>query len=231
MKNNKCGALEKSFARKNELLVLTSYNITYAVDFPHNKILIPPIACQQRTSPDLQRLNSPRQHSGRPHLVTMNRNHQLLSLLLVCSHGVTSAFKATSPSAQRGLRSSRSFARKPINFSGASTSWCSRTHHLAAVPLEVIDPSYNLALGSLALGAVFITPGSPLKSTLSIFLGGIPLTLFGLFLAFQTTTLRFTFDDEYFSLVRSNGESSGENLVVGGENVWAYNKFVNYDLL
>ena len=37
MKNNKCGALEKSFARKNELLVLTSYNITYAVDFPHNK--------------------------------------------------------------------------------------------------------------------------------------------------------------------------------------------------
>lgn len=95
----------------------------------------------------------------------------------------------------------------------------------------MIDPSYNLALASLALGAVFVVPGSPLKSMISTFLGGIPLTLFGLFLAFQTTTLRFTFDDNNFSLVRSSGESSGENLVVGGENVWAYDKFVNYDLL
>lgn len=102
--------------------------------------------------------------------------------------------------------------------------------HLAAVPLEVIDPSYNLALGSLALGLAFGVPGSPLKSKLSALLGGIPLTLFGLFLAFQTTTLRFTFDDDHFSLVRSSGESTGENVVVGGENVWAYNKFVNYDL-
>ena len=55
---------------------------------------------------------------------------------------------------------------------------------------EVVEPSYNLALGSLALGAAFGVPGSPLKSKLSAFLGGIPLTLFGLFLAFQTTTLR-----------------------------------------
>jgi len=101
---------------------------------------------------------------------------------------------------------------------------------LAAAPLEVIDPSYNLALGSLALGAVFGVSGSPLKSRLSAFLAGIPLTLFGLFLAFQTTTLRFTLDDENFSLLRSSGESTGENVVVGGENVWAYDKFVNYDL-
>jgi NIMA (never in mitosis gene a)-related kinase len=160
----------------------------------------------------------------------MNRN-RILWLLLVCSYGVTNAFKATSSSAQLSSRSARSFVEKPINFVGASTSWCSRTQHLAAVPLEVIDPSYNLALASLALGAVFVVPGSPLKSMISTFLGGIPLTLFGLFLAFQTTTLRFTFDDNNFSLVRSSGESSGENLVVGGENVWAYDKFVNYDLL
>ena len=160
----------------------------------------------------------------------MNRN-RILSLLLVCSYGVTNAFKATYSSAQLSSRSARSFVKKPKNFVGASTSWCSRTHHLAAVPIEVIDPSYNLALGSLALGAVFFVPGSPLKLTISTFLGGIPLTLFGLFLAFQTTTLRFTFDDNNFSLVRSSGESSGKNLVVGGENVWAYDKFVNYDLL
>ena len=101
---------------------------------------------------------------------------------------------------------------------------------LAAVPLEVIDPSYNLALGSLGLGLAFGVPGSPLKSRIGAFVGGVPLTLFGLFLAFQTTTLRFTFDDRDFSLVRSSGKSLGENVVVGGENVWAYDKFVNYDL-
>ena len=70
---------------------------------------------------------------------------------------------------------------------------------ISASPLEVIEPSYNLAVGSLALGAAFGLPGSPLKSTLSAFIGGIPLLLFGIFLAFQTTTLRFTFDDKDFS--------------------------------
>ena len=30
--------------------------------------------------------------------------------------------------------------------------------------VDVVEPSYNLALGSLALGALFGVPGSPLKS-------------------------------------------------------------------
>ena len=100
---------------------------------------------------------------------------------------------------------------------------------LSASAVEIIDPSYNLALGSLALGAAFGVPGSPLKSKLSAILGGIPLLLFGLFLAFQTTTLRFSFDDDAFSLVKSNGSSTGENVVVGGENSWKYTSFVNRD--
>ena len=100
---------------------------------------------------------------------------------------------------------------------------------LSASAVEIIDPSYNLAIGSLALGAAFGVPGSPLKSKLSAILGGIPLLLFGLFLAFQTTTLRFSFDDDAFSLVKSNGSSTGENVVVGGENSWKYTSFVNRD--
>jgi len=95
--------------------------------------------------------------------------------------------------------------------------------------LDVIQPSYNLALGSLALGAAFGVPGSPLKSKVAAFVGGIPLALFGLFLAFQTTTLRFTFDDEAFALVKADLSSTGENVVVGGANRWAYDSFVNYD--
>jgi len=103
-----------------------------------------------------------------------------------------------------------------------------RAHAPLAVA-EVVDPSYNLALGSLALGAVWGIPGSPLKSKWGAFLAGVPLALFGLFLAFQTTTLRFTFEDSSFALVRSDLSSTGENVVVGGENVWRYDTFVNWD--
>lgn len=97
--------------------------------------------------------------------------------------------------------------------------------------VDVVPASYNLALGSLALGGLFGVPGSPLKSKIGAFVAGIPLALFGLFLCFQTTTLRFTFDDSEFSLVRSDLSSIGENVVVGGENRWKYDTFVNWDFL
>lgn len=166
--------------------------------------------------------------------------NQIRALVLLVACGVASPFTPSSPRARIGqnpsatLRERKRVSRIVVTrASSAYTTSCNRrTIHLHASPLlEVIDPSYNLALGSLAFGAAFALPGSPLKTKLTGYLAGIPLTLFGLFLAFQTATLRFTFDENNFSLVRSNGESSGENLVVGGENVWAYDKFVNYDLL
>ena len=49
--------------------------------------------------------------------------------------------------------------------------------------LDVVDPSYNLALGSVALGAIFGVPGSPLKSKVGAFVAGVPLALFGIFIA------------------------------------------------
>mmetsp|Transcript_19115 Transcript_19115/g.43516 ORF Transcript_19115/g.43516 Transcript_19115/m.43516 type:complete len:233 (-) Transcript_19115:122-820(-) len=124
--------------------------------------------------------------------------------------------------------SNASYTRKNISITRGGARNLSSVL-LSASPLEVIEPSYNLAIGSLALGAVFGVPGSPLKSKVSAFLGGIPLLAFGLFLAFQTTTLRFTFDENNFSLVKSDMSSMGENVVVGGENVWSYSSFVNYD--
>ena len=86
--------------------------------------------------------------------------------------------------------------------------------------LEVAPPSFNLALGSIALGGVFGVPGSPLKNKVTAFVPGALLALFGLFIAFQTATLRFTFDDKQFSLVKADLSSTGENVVVGGENRW-----------
>ncbi|KAL3803079.1 hypothetical protein ACHAWO_010645 [Cyclotella atomus] len=151
-----------------------------------------------------------------------------LLLLLGCSatHGFTTTpyVKATSSGKQVPIGKPSSFVQTPYRSVASTTSLA------AAGPIEVIAPSYNLAIGSLALASIFLIPGSPLKSTLSTILGGIPLALFGLFLAYQTTNIRFTFDDKNFSLVKANMESSGENFVVGGDNVWAYDKFVNYDI-
>jgi len=103
--------------------------------------------------------------------------------------------------------------------------------------LEVMDPSYNLAIGSVLLGGVF---GLPTRDTSNVFglvfsrLGyalGTLFAIFGLFIAFQTTTLRFTFDDTSFSLVKADLSTTGENVVVGGENVWKFDTFVNWDFL
>ena len=55
--------------------------------------------------------------------------------------------------------------------------------------------------------------------------------LFGAFLTFQTYTLRFTFSEDAFALVKSDLSTTGENVVVGGENRWRYDTFVNWDFL
>lgn len=106
-----------------------------------------------------------------------------------------------------------------------------------AAPVDLfVDPSYNLAAGSLVVGTVF-GGLEDLKSKLGKYIGylfgawAIFFTAFGLFIAYQTTTLRFKFDDQAFSLVKVDGSSIGENAVVGGENSWKYDSFVNYDFL
>ena len=108
------------------------------------------------------------------------------SLLLLLSCGSVQSFTASSSS----LASLKRTTSKTVDLARPTTTSKPSTSTSLAVGTEIVEPSYNLALGSLALGAAFGVPGSPLKSKLSAFLGGIPLTLFGLFLAFQTTTLR-----------------------------------------
>jgi len=107
---------------------------------------------------------------------------------------------------------------------------------LSASP-DVIAPSYELTSVFIALSTAFI-PGeagslaignNPKVAKVAAFVLGLPIFFFGLFLAYQATTLRFTFDDTDFSLVKSDLSSTGENVVVGGENRWAYKSFVNYE--
>jgi Protein of unknown function (DUF3119) len=129
-----------------------------------------------------------------------------------------------------------SFAPLPM-----STTACARATSappLYASGVEFIEPSYNLAIGSFGVGLlggvledVRNSEGAKL-ATAKLF-GGVALifTLFAAFLAFQTTTLRFTFDETSFSLVSRDGSSIGDNIKVGGENRWAYSAFQNWAFL
>ena len=100
------------------------------------------------------------------------------------------------------------------------------------------EQSYNLAIGAFGVGLAggFLEDlrdkkGEKLLTAKPFGALAVLFTVFSLFLAFQTTTLRFGFDEDSFSLVKSDGSSMGENVVVGGENKWAYSSFVNYDFL
>jgi NIMA (never in mitosis gene a)-related kinase len=98
--------------------------------------------------------------------------------------------------------------------------------------LTVIDASYNLAAGAAVVGTICGVLENFKGPTGKVFgAGAIVFTLFGGFVAFQTSNLRFKFDESSFSLVKADGSSVGENVVVGGENSWKYNTFVNYDFL
>lgn len=104
--------------------------------------------------------------------------------------------------------------------------------------VEFIEPSYNLALGSfgvgLAAGALEdIRNSEGIKLPTAKIFGGLALlfTLFAAFLTFQTTTLRFTFDDNAIALVSQDGSKIADNIKVGGENRWKYSSIQNWDFL
>jgi hypothetical protein len=97
-----------------------------------------------------------------------------------------------------------------------------------ALPNVTIDPDYKLA-------AIFLTAGILLDTIpyIQLTLGPLVTLLGGLFL-FQTFRLRFEFDSDSFELKSALKDSenlgtTGENIVVGGTNRWAYDSFVNWD--
>jgi NIMA (never in mitosis gene a)-related kinase len=103
---------------------------------------------------------------------------------------------------------------------------------MSVTDLLTIDSSYNLAAGAAVVGTVCGVLENFKGPTAKLFGGAaVVFTAFGAFVAFQTANLRFQFDPTSFSLVKSDGASIGENVVVGGENSWKYNTFVNYDFL
>lgn len=61
--------------------------------------------------------------------------------------------------------------------------------------------------------------------------GAVPVGLLGLLLLFQTTRVRFVFDNEALEVkIGDQLQESGENAFVGGKNRWKYSTFVNWEL-
>ncbi|XP_076958777.1 uncharacterized protein LOC143634633 [Bidens hawaiensis] len=87
----------------------------------------------------------------------------------------------------------------------------------------VPDPDYRIPVVLLGLAGGFAYEDNLLVAA--------PVGLLGLFLLFQTTRVRFVFDDEALEVkVGKELEESGENVFVGGKNRWKYTSFVNWEL-
>ncbi|KAK1312549.1 hypothetical protein QJS10_CPA07g00689 [Acorus calamus] len=85
------------------------------------------------------------------------------------------------------------------------------------------DPDYRIPVVLLGLAGGFAYTDNLLLSA--------PCGLLGLLLLFQTTRVRFVFDDEALEVkVGDQLEESGENVFVGGKNRWKYSTFINWEL-
>jgi hypothetical protein len=87
----------------------------------------------------------------------------------------------------------------------------------------VIDKDFRLAGVFLSLGLLLDT-----IPWIQLTLGPL-VTLLGALFLVQSFRLNFVCDKDAFELQMGSGEDVGENIVVGGENRWDYDKFVNYD--
>ncbi|KAJ3692239.1 hypothetical protein LUZ60_012589 [Juncus effusus] len=85
------------------------------------------------------------------------------------------------------------------------------------------EPDYRLPIAFLGIAGGFAYTDNLLAAA--------PVGLLGLLLLFQTTRVRFVFDDEALEVkVGDQLDESGENVFVGGKNRWKYSTFVNWEL-
>jgi hypothetical protein len=86
----------------------------------------------------------------------------------------------------------------------------------------LIDSDFRLA-GIFCTAGLLLDQLPVLKWTL-----GPIITALGLLFLVQTFRLKFVCDTTAFELQNTSAKS-GENILVGGENRWTYDSFVNYD--
>ncbi len=157
------------------------------------------------------------------------KNLALVLVTLVAAVSNTDAFgvghsiSRVNPSLHNGVRSSNA----PV-IGGVVASTSSSALHMASEPAgEEIVIEKDFRLSAIFLGGGLLMDQIPF---LQVTIGPI-VTLLGILFLVQTFRLNFVCDDTTFSLQDTSQEeaSVGENIVVGGENRWTYDSFVNYD--
>ncbi|KAL6992059.1 hypothetical protein U1Q18_010170 [Sarracenia purpurea var. burkii] len=85
------------------------------------------------------------------------------------------------------------------------------------------DPDYRIPIVLLGFAGDLVYTNNLLPAA--------PVGLLGLLLLFQTTRVKFVFDDEALEVkIGDQLQESGENVFVGGKNRWKYSTFVNWEL-
>jgi len=155
----------------------------------------------------------------------LNQQRIIASLFLAATQTVTGFSPSTlrqarcfSPATNQGVSKTLSPISKRSAFFGVGAE--------KKVQIEdvTIDPDFKLATIFLSLGVVL-----DFIPYVQFFLG-LPVTLLGILFLVQTFRIRFVFESGTFNLKQGDDlNDTGENIVVGGANSWAYDSFVNYD--
>ena len=126
-----------------------------------------------------------------------------------------------------GIHRTSALTQSRGSFSGSTPSHGS----LSDTALQMSSNNEVIIEKDFRLSAIFLGGGLLLDQIpfLQVSIGPI-VTLLGVLFLVQTFRLNFVCDDTTFSLQdTSNEDEVGENIVVGGENRWTYDSFVNYD--
>ncbi|XP_042461961.1 uncharacterized protein LOC122045696 isoform X1 [Zingiber officinale] len=88
--------------------------------------------------------------------------------------------------------------------------------------IVIPEPDYRIPVVLLGIAGGFVYLDNLLPAATT--------GLLGLLLLFQTTRVRFIFDDEALEVrIGEQLQESGENIFVGGKNRWRYSTFVNWE--
>ncbi|XP_052180366.1 uncharacterized protein LOC127793716 [Diospyros lotus] len=118
----------------------------------------------------------------------------------------------------------RSFAGRHVSARNAGSSIVASVLGREVKKETVIpDPDYRIPIVLLGFAGGLIYTENLLPA--------VPVGLLGLLLLFQTTRVRFVFDNEALEVkIGDQLKESGENVFVGGQNRWKYSTFVNWEL-
>jgi len=155
---------------------------------------------------------------------------RLLAIVLSLAASLSSGFVAKGQHQQKRLLPANILPTDKLGKEAPTTAcFANRSRQLVSAKslvegeeTTIIDPDFRVA-GIFLTGGILLDFLPILKFTL-----GPLITLLGILFLVQTVRLKFACEPKAFALW-SKAQEPGENVVVGGENRWSYDSFVNYE--